>query len=533
MAKKIKEFKRNDSNSKTISSEYGFYINEERVQIIERENYTTYTFIVERDSLQEGILENYMYKEFEDETYKQFLLKYYYTLNDVGERIYSTTVMDIEEIIDESLLINKNPTSGDCFPHFVESYLGFICTTSERCSGPNAGAHEVGNADCPCQVTVFTCVRAGVQICQHTYGYTFDDCSGGGTGNNDVNNPNDPNNPPTGGGGGNPDPNPDPDETDAFPFEENIDYVEEIITCANGIQNLGGNNNNQLTQDQIDWLNNATLREIRPLYEYLTENSCSEEAQESAIEIIELYIEIDELEETIIEPGFDPLNDNWINDLRIIIETIEDLRVFLPEYIFELKMLQLNAAFIIALNKTALEFNPNVASLTEAQKLDHFENDGTKGIGILLFEFANGLGPDFREFDETTDFWLQYFAGDRINQIKSNFEDVLVARQLTFNQFVANGNMVSGENAFSPDHTDVITSFNQHVNANWVQFFIGGTSIEYRPTNQAGYIDVIVSNPTSRNSLMFHLADDYDRPTYGNIPLSTIEQVFRIRIQVR
>lgn len=291
VVKQIDKYLKKEENSKIISSEHGFYINEERVQIIENESYTTYTFIVERDSLQEGVLENYMYKEFEDETYKQFLLKYYYTLNVDGERVFSTTVLDIEEIIDESLVINKNPTSGDCFPHFVESYLGFICTTSERCSGPGAGGHEVGEAECPCQVTVFNCVRAGIQTCEHTYGYTFDDCSGGGTGNDNVTNPNDPNNPPIGGGGGNPDPDPDPDETDAVPFEEPIDYAQEIITCINETNVIGGSNN-QLTQHQIDWLNDATLREIRPLYEYLNENSCSEDAQNTVLIELELKDDI-------------------------------------------------------------------------------------------------------------------------------------------------------------------------------------------------------------------------------------------------
>lgn len=62
---------------------------------------------------------------------------------------------------------------------------------------------------------------------------------------------------------------------------------------------------------------------------------------------------------------------------------------------------------------------------------------------------------------------------------------------------------------------------------------MGGTSIEYKPSNQVGYIDVKLTNPTSRNSLLLHKGDNYDRSIYGNIPLSTIRQYYYIRIKVR
>lgn len=130
-------------------------------------------------------------------------------------------------------------------------------------------------------------------------------------------------------------------------------------------------------------------------------------------------------------------------------------------------------------------------------------------------------------------FWIDYFEGDRIDQIKSDFEFQLNERRLTFNQFVANGTVIIGGNAFSPDHTNVVHSIQQHVNANWVQFFVGGTRIEYRPSSLAGHIDLKIINPTSRKSLLLHQGDNYKRADYGSVPLSTIEQHFFITIRVR
>ena len=194
--------------------------------------------------------------------------------------------------------------------------------------------------------------------------------------------------------------------------------------------------------------------------------------------------------------------------------------------------IKLNAYLQTALTLTAKEYNPNVANLTETEKQDDFDLNGKKGVGILLYEFANGKGPEIREFSNGM-FWNDYFEGDRIEQIKSDFEVQLNERGLTFNQFVANGTIIPGRNAFSPDHTNVVHSIQQHANANWVQFFVGGTRIEYTPSSLAGYIDLKMINPTSRYSLLLHQADEYKRINHGNIPLSTIEQHFFIRIKVR
>lgn len=189
--------------------------------------------------------------------------------------------------------------------------------------------------------------------------------------------------------------------------------------------------------------------------------------------------------------------------------------------------------FVEALKKTAKEIYPFVGWLTEAQKQTQFQNNGNNGVAILLYEFATGTGQDERIFPLNSDIAQKLIAGDRLTAIKNNFFERLTQLNLTFEQFVANGNDISGGYAFSPDHTTIEESINAHINANLVQFFIGGTSNIYSPTNQQGWIKVTVSNETSRNSLLLHQGTNYPRTGNGNNkPLSTIKQKFTFLLKV-
>lgn len=105
---------------------------------------------------------------------------------------------------------------------------------------------------------------------------------------------------------------------------------------------------------------------------------------------------------------------------------------------------------------------------------------------------------------------------------------------LTFSQFITNGNVIHGNNAFSPGHTSNTDSFNKHVNANWVQFFVGGTRAKYYPSSDPCWIIVELTNETSRNSLLLHVGDNYDRNGTGiNRSLSTIKQIFRFKLKIQ
>lgn len=282
---KIEKFRKKNLTSKNhLSSEYGFTINEDEVQIIEKNDYKTYTFFVVRDNPQEGVLENYMYKEFADGSYKQYLLTYYYIIDSNGFNVLDKTDMKAEIIDDENLILNRNPVSGDCHPHFVESFDGWACTFRERCTGNLS--HEIGDSGCLC-TGVNQCYPAG-ETCEAQWSYVFNDCSGGGDTSGDIDNPNAPNNPPTGGGSGNEDN--DEGDTDAVPLEEPINYAQEIIDCMN-VGDLSGATNYSLSQAELDWINSALNRQIIPLYDFLfPSNSCDPSVREFSFFALDAFL---------------------------------------------------------------------------------------------------------------------------------------------------------------------------------------------------------------------------------------------------
>jgi hypothetical protein len=268
------------------------------------------------------------------------------------------------------------------------------------------------------------------------------------------------------------------------------------------------------------------------LTDYLNQNNTIE-AKSFAMEVVNLHIDIGSFDSEIKLPSFDPMNSPWLKKAREYAERIEKLKDKLPAYIRDKLNQAIDNSFIYALNKTALKINPEAYVQSDSYKDSQFKYNGKNAVGILLYEFANGLGADKRDFYFSYDITQQMLAGNVTTDIKNDFLVKLVKNRLTYVQFVSQGNIIQGGYSFSPDHTTVSDSFNKHVNANWVQFFIGGTSAEYRPSNEAGWIEVILSNPTSRNSLLLHQADNYDRGVLGdNRPLSTIIQRFHFKLKI-
>jgi len=257
------------------------------------------------------------------------------------------------------------------------------------------------------------------------------------------------------------------------------------------------------------------------------------EAKSLALQITEIQMGIDDFNTNIKAPSFDPFNTPWLKKLREYAERIEKLKDIIPSYLKEKLDIALDNSFIFALNITALNINPNAYLTSDSYKESQFKYNGKNAVGILLYEFANGLGKDKRDFYFSDDITQQMIAGNVLNDIKNDFLDRLVKNGLTYMNFVNQGNMMQGGYSFSPDHTTVSDSFNKHVNANWVQFFIGGANIEYRPSTEIGWIEVILWNPTSRKSLLLHQVDNYLRNGSGNNkPLSTIEQHFHFKLKV-
>lgn len=73
LARRLAEINQlNALNRETTSSTYGFTISDTQVQVIEQDNFTTYTFFAFRDEINTSIIENYVFKEFSDGTFVQF-----------------------------------------------------------------------------------------------------------------------------------------------------------------------------------------------------------------------------------------------------------------------------------------------------------------------------------------------------------------------------------------------------------------------------------------------------------------------------
>ena len=245
-----------------------------------------------------------------------------------------------------------------------------------------------------------------------------------------------------------------------------------------------------------------------------------------------LSADIDEFINEVEGVSYKPKDISWLAKLRRLSESLNDLKDVVSEALWLKLNAKLDAAFKTALNIYAEILYPDVARVTEVEKEFEFLVNSEHTIAILLYEFANGKGPALREFSNGQ-FWSDYFTDERVANIKSNFEQDLLINNLTFDQFVANGNVVESSYNFSPDHAGLINSLEEHLNANLVQFFVGGSKVEYTPSDREGYIRVLLKNPTSRNSLLLHAARDYERPIVGGIPLSTIWQEFYIHIKVK
>lgn len=86
---------------------------------------------------------------------------------------------------------------------------------------------------------------------------------------------------------------------------------------------------------------------------------------------------------------------------------------------------------------------------------------------------------------------------------------------------------------FSPDNTKTfLESIQKHIDSNLSQFFIGGAIARIRATEEPNWVIVEVINYTSRKSLMFHIANNYEREKGKIVPLSTIGQriIFKMKI---
>jgi len=223
LKKTIGKIKTNMQKS-TTSSSYNFGIYESRVQVLELNDYTQYTFEVYRDSLLTNQLENYVLRIYEDESIDQYLVKY--DLQSDGSYGFNS----IQNINDPDLNIAK--TFG-CTPSLIDTYeeescVGIVCTVP---------GHETGGGDCECATNNTECPIIYFE-CETTTVFVYDDnCEGGDDGNT-----NGPDGPPIGGGQ---DSNDNTNDTNNNTYTKNFEILSECSKEA--ISNL--------PQNLQDWIN--------------------------------------------------------------------------------------------------------------------------------------------------------------------------------------------------------------------------------------------------------------------------------------
>ncbi|WP_064966658.1 hypothetical protein [Tenacibaculum ovolyticum] len=305
------------------------------------------------------------------------------------------------------------------------------------------------------------------------------------------------------------------------------------FAIANLIGELGVSN-----QSQKNWLYKYKTK-ANELIKFANDNRVGGKipvnVKSAILKSVTLSNNLNQFNKKINSSSFDPLSIPWLKMLREYAQFLENLKNVLSEKIVRDHVRYLDQQLTIALTKTAFRLNPKADTTKESNKEYEFKNNGKAGVGVLLYEFANGTGKDVRNFSFDYDMTAQMLAGNAPNDIKIDFYKTLSKEGISsYDEFILKGKEVNGRYAFSPDHTGVVDSFNKHKNANWVHF-VAGTSTVYYPSNDPGWIIVEMRNPTSRNSLLLHQGENYNRNGLGtsNLPLSTIWQIFKFKLKVK
>ncbi|MFT5242441.1 MAG: hypothetical protein ACJA1H_000501 [Glaciecola sp.] len=283
-----------------IDSEiYGFSIDESEVQIIEQNNFTTYTFPVIRENPDLTVVENYIYKAFEDGTYSQFLLTYNYILDENDNLVLDTNYLDILPIDDDSLILGREP----CFPEFTQVGTEWVCVIRFKCTGDG---HEIGD-DCNCGNPGYDCLRAGLSCdFEPVFGWTSCTSSGTDTDTDDNNN-----NTNTTGGNHTGDDTTSTGEDFVFSTPTTRSKVERLVeNCLNDGSAFTGDGEAQMLNSSYIDLSSHNLTDAQQweIYQYLiTANNCSDESRDFidiALDALDEGGEVDFPNKIILDSSF-------------------------------------------------------------------------------------------------------------------------------------------------------------------------------------------------------------------------------------
>jgi len=244
-------FQLNNPNNLQRTEGEDFYFDESQVQIIETEDYTSFTFTINRNYETPNLLENYMFIRFNDTTYKQYIIGYPYTIDNENNINYDYSNSQISEFNDDSLVLSR----GSCVPEFVDTQTTYTCFYT-NCSG---AAHHPYGVECPCgESEDANCIPASLQ-CESTTISIFEDNCSGSNGSNSSGNTG-PSSGSNGGGNGSP-----VLGVPLFTLRINVQLKQKL--------SLGFGSGTGLTQNEIDWIDNPNnLLDVESLNNYLEDN---------------------------------------------------------------------------------------------------------------------------------------------------------------------------------------------------------------------------------------------------------------------
>ncbi|KQO21659.1 hypothetical protein ASF10_12985 [Flavobacterium sp. Leaf82] len=156
-----------------------------------------------------------------------------------------------------------------------------------------------------------------------------------------------------------------------------------------------------------------------------------------------------------------------------------------------------------ALVKFAKRLHPGVDKLSDNQKKSLFETSYEDTVAILLYEFAEGVGPKDRIFDFCDHKFAQAILSNWL--IREIMEETLKLLRQTNYDFVnrPDSKDLKLNIEFSPTPTYSIEALDKHLNSNLAQIFIGGGFALVRI--RGGKLEGYIYNETSKESLMLHL----------------------------
>ena len=229
LRERVTSLKRKNTAARLTSTIYNFSIEEEHVQIIIGDDYTQYTFNVERENPTPNLLENYVCKIYTDGEVFQYLMGYPYSIgqNGISYQMQNST---IQVISDENIVVN---TAGrgfppGCVPEFLYEVITYECI-NYPCTGDGHTIHQ------SCDCDGISCNRAYTNCSWVTTAF-YGGCGGDGGFT-----------PPAGGGSTNPDTNTPTDPVVTVPFE-----IKPKLPCEQLKDNLKPENEN--IKNHIDTL---------------------------------------------------------------------------------------------------------------------------------------------------------------------------------------------------------------------------------------------------------------------------------------